>query len=283
MILNNLFARLALGGKSLALAAFLIVSVASTGPQAQAATIFLDFVGAPTTDIFGVGTTTADFSPYSFAAMTTSQIHTSILEAVQLDYIGYPNFSGDASSPLPDGKRLDVDFLLAGSFSADPEYYFFNIGNNTTGNSFLGQACFTCVRNASGSGPSGAATGDIVGSILVNNIAALAAAATTDTQRINLLAGTVSHEIGHALSLEHLGIAANPGESAYSLMGTGAAPISMPNAERLKDRAFAYTQFSQLIDAVGTRDMEAVPEPGEWALFSSGLLLVFGLRTRRSR
>ena len=284
MILYNSFARLALGGKSLAMTAFLLTSAAGLAPEAQAATIFLDFVGAPTTDIFGTGTTAADFSPYSFSSMTTSQIHTSILEAVQLDFLGYPNLGGDVSSPLPIGKRLDIDFLLAGTFSADPEYYFFNIGANTTADGFFGAACLACVRNASGAGPNfGVVTGDVVGSILVDNIAGLAGLATTDTQRINLLAGTVSHEIGHALSLDHEVASANPGESIYSLLGTGADPVFMPNAERVKDRAFSYDQFSQLMDAVGTRDVEAVPEPGEWALLSSGLMLVFGLRARRSR
>jgi hypothetical protein len=282
--LTNLFARLALGSKSLAMAAFLLTTAAGLAPKAQAATIFLDFVSGPSFDIFGTGTTTADFSPYSFSSMTTSQIHTSILQAVQLDFLGYPDLGGDASSPLPIGRRLDIDFLLAGTFSADPEYYYVNIGNNTTADGFLGAACFTCVRNALGGGPNfGVATGDIVGSILVNNIAGLAGLATTNAQRINLLAGTVSHEIGHALSLDHEGVAANPGESIYSLLGTGASPVNMPNAERVKDRAFSYDQFSQLIDAVGTRDVEAVPEPGEWALVSSGLILVFGLRARRSR
>ena len=250
---------------------------------AKATTLYLNFVTGPSSDIFAVGTTTANFTPYGFTGMTTLQIQQAILAAVQQDFLGYPTVGADPSSPLPNGKQLDIDFLLASDPSnGDPEFYHLNIGGNTTGDTFLGQACFECIRNSLGGGPS-VSNGAIIGSILVNNIAALAGLATTDAERINLLAGTVSHEAGHAVSLPHPpGAQANPGASTFSIMGTGAAPTNMPNGERVKDRAFAYSEMSQLMTALGTRDFDTVPEPSGLILMSSGLLLI-GFRMRRAR
>ncbi len=48
--------------------------------------------------------------------------------------------------------------------NGDLQYYYMAIGDNTTGDSFLGQACFGCVRNGGGGGPFTANSG-IVGSI----------------------------------------------------------------------------------------------------------------------
>jgi hypothetical protein len=266
-----------------------LVLCLSLGPArtASALTIVLDFVTGPTTDIFGTGTTIADYAPYGFTGMNTAQIQAATLAAVTADYLAYPTVGMDASSPLPNGMELAIDFELASGttppVNGDSEYFYVAIGDNTTGDGFLGAACLACVRNAAGAGPNfGVAIGDIVGSILVDNIAGLAGLASTDTQRINLLAGTISHEIGHTLSLPHPpGAQANPGASAYSIMGTGASPTFMPNAERVKDRAFAYSEFDQIIDAVGLRDAGAVPEPDMLGLFLLGAALLFMNRRKR--
>ena len=257
-------------------------------PQhAAALTISLDFVTGPTTDVFAVGTTTATYGAYGFTGLSTAQIQISIYNAVVMDYLGFPDITANALSPLAAGKQLNLSFVTSSSAVApgngDPEYYHVAIGNSTAVQVFLGQACFTCVRTAGGVGPTGVSNGNIVGSILVDNIAGLASLATTDQQRINLLAGTVAHEIGHTLSLDHpLSATANPGASTFSLMATGASPTNMPNSDRILDRSFSYVEFSQLIGAVGVHDAQSVPEP------ASALILAFGgaivmLRRRTAR
>lgn len=254
----------------------------STARPASALTIGLDFVTGPTTDIFGVGTTTADYSGFGYTGMTTAQIQQSILDSVIMDYLGYPTMAADPLSPLAAGKALNINFVLSTSTlppsNGDSEYYFLAIGNKTTSISSLGQACLACVRTATGGGAI-IPVGSIVGSILVDNILGLAGLATTNAQRTNLLAGTVSHEAGHALSLDHsLSALANPGESGYDLLATGAAPTFMPNGERVMDRAFGYSQFGLLITAVGTADTSEVPEPAPMWLSGIGLLVLAARR-----
>ncbi len=252
--------------------------------QAQALTFVLDFVGVARTDIFGTGTNPANFAPYGFG-LTLAQIQQATLAAIRTDYLGYPTVGTNALSPLPNGKELNINFELGTVGNApgngDLEYYYMAIGDNTTGGSFLGQACFGCVRNGGGGGPFTANSG-IVGSILTDNIATLAGLASTDAERINLLAGTVSHEIGHTLFLDHPnGQQPNPGASLFDLMASGAAPSNMPNDQRILDRAFSYDDFGILIAAVGTRDVSAVPEPAVLWLFGTGIVLLMGLRWRR--
>jgi hypothetical protein len=135
------------------------------------------------------------------------------------------------------------------------------------------------VRN--GSGVSTVANGTIFGSSLTDSIAALLPLASNDQHRIQLLAGTVAHEIGHGLGLPHPpGPLANPGESAWSVMATGASPSLMPSAERIKDRDFAYSEFSTLITNVGLRVATPVPEPTTGAMLALGVLAL-GWRLRQ--
>lgn len=261
----------------------------STSPwrNAQALTVMLNFVTASTTDEFGVSTTSANYAPYGFTGMNTSQIQQAALAAVTADFLDYPTVAENALSPLPTNKELNINFELSFGLTSpanmDSEYFYVNIGDDLGSNGFLGQACYTCVRDASGAGPTGVNSGDIVGSILVDNIASLAGLASNDSQRINLLAGTIAHEIGHTLALDHPGSAlANPGASTFDLMATGASPTSMPNGERIKDRAFAYSNFDSLIDAVGLRDAP-LPEPETLVLLTLGFAIMAYQQKRYSR
>ncbi len=262
--------------------------------SADALTISLAFVNSPTTDKFGVTTTTADFAPFGFTNWSTSQIQSAILGAVAEDYLGYPV---GGLSPMTAGKQLNVNFVSSTGITrptnGDSEYYYVAIGTATNVSGFLGQACTMCIRIPTGKGPLlGTTTGSIVGSILTNEIAKVSVAATTNQQRVNLIAGTIAHEIGHALSLPHpSGPTANPGESAYSLMATGTSPSYMPSSQRILDRDFSYAEMKQLMTAIGTRspvnypstlvsaDID-VPEPGALGLLGFGLamLVLGGLR-----
>ena len=251
-------------------------------PDAQATTIFLDFVNSSTTDVFAVNTTQANFvSEFGFVSLNNSQVKSALLNAVINDFLGYPSVGTNAQSTLPNGKQLNVNFLLAGTASVDPEFYLLDIGDGSS--SFLGQACLACIRTSIGGGPT-ASNGARVGSIISNTIASsFASLATTDTQRLNLLAGTISHEIGHTFSLDHPpGPLPNPGASIYTLESTGGSPTNMPSDQRILDRAFGYSEFNQLINAIGLTDAP-VPEPATLSMFGVGVSFLIGIRMRRSR
>jgi hypothetical protein len=63
-------------------------------------------------------------------------------------------------------------------------------------------------------------------------------------------------------------------------MGTGAPPTNMPNDQRILDRDFSYTEFNQLIGAVGLRDAD-VPEPASWLVFAFGSAALLRVVRRR--
>ena len=272
--------------KSAALAATLVLGLSTLAPKpAEALTIVIDFVPSLTTDIFGVSSVNESFASWGFTGLDVAGVRSATLAAVMQDYLGYPSVGANLSSPLPNGKELNINFTvstgLTGAGNGDTEWNYMAVGDAQPNQGFLGQACLGCVRNSAGVSTS--ANGSIVGSILTDSIAGLLSLATTDAMRINLLVGTVAHEIGHTLTLVHPSSAlANPGASSYSIMATGVAPTSMPSAERVKDRAFAYTEFNTLIQTVGLRDVSPVPEPTPALLLALGVVsLVLRMRAVR--
>ena len=269
--------------KKSAIVAAAALSLGLATQKAEALTVLLNFVGASSVDRNGVGTLPESFASWGFAGMSLTDIRNATLAAVQNHYLGYPSFATNAQSPLPAGFELDIDFEWSNGQTApvngDTEWYYMNIGDANPNVGFLGQACLGCVRNSSG--VSTVANGTMFGSTLTDSLAGLLSLATSNAQRINLLAGTVTHEIGHGLSLVHPnGQAANPGASLWSVMATGASPSLMPSAERVKDRDFSYTEFSTLIQSVGLRPVTVVPEPGTWLLMGLGLVAVGVVRRK---
>jgi PEP-CTERM motif len=258
-------------------AAAAVVGALSFQAPAQALTIVLNFVNAPTTDINGVGSLPESFASWGFTTLDLNGVRNATLAAVKDHYLGYPTFGTNALSPLPNGKELNINFTFSngvtGPGNGDPEWFYMAIGDANPNQGFLGQACLGCVRNASGVAT--VAVGSIFGSTLTDSLAGLLSLAANDQQRINLLAGTVSHEIGHGLGLVHPnGQLPNPGQSLWSVMSTGAAPSNMPSSERVKEREFAYSEFSTLIQRVGLRDVTPIPEPTTAMMLALGVACV---------
>jgi hypothetical protein len=279
-----------LGASSLALALCLGVGAPR---DAQALTFVLDWTSV-TTDIWSQQAGAFNATPWSAIAPTSAGIQSAALNGVIDHYLGYSNSAIDILSPLAPGKELDINFVNGVSGVAasngDTEYYVMKIGdglagNNATSNGVFGAACLSCVRNAAGTGPSpsgnpfGPVTvGEAVGSVWPDHIANffVQAGAVTAADFLNLLVGTISHEIGHTLALGHTAPnnaqGANPGASNWGVMGSGAT--AMPIGERIKQRQFTYANFATLIGSVGTRDVVVVPVPGTLLLLTGGLVLL---------
>jgi hypothetical protein len=153
---------------SIALAAGL--SIATPKP-AQALTVVLNFVPSATTDIFGVGTLPESFSGWRFTGLNLTGVRSAVLSAVTNDYLGYAAVGANASSPLPNGKELNINFTssvgLTGPGNGDSEWYYMAIGDANPNQSFLGRACVGCIRDSSGVAT--VANGTIFGSTLTDS------------------------------------------------------------------------------------------------------------------
>ena len=256
----------------------LAVALSVAGSAASALTLVLDF--GPGLDHDGAAMSAYDDAAFGFSGLDLAGSQAAVLAAVQDHYLGYPTAAADPFSPIPTGYELALDFVIGSAGIApsngDLDWYVFSIGEGEAGQSFLGEAFIQSVR-----GPdfAPAPTGWIVGAVYTDQIATLAGLAGSDAQLINLLAGTVSHEIGHTLGLLHpSGAQANPGESAWSVMATGASPSNMPNAQRVLEREFSYAEAAILADNVGLRP---VPLPAP-ALLLGAAVGVLVLRRPRA-
>ncbi len=245
--------------------------------EGQSLTFVLDFkeAGQPiTSDIFGARTTTFDLGSFGFAANEFETVYQSILEEVKEDF--FDELVGTVAGPS--GRELDVDFIIGDIGTTPPnvaEFYFIQIGSGI-GNNPLGQAGGSVVRNSSGNGPnSGISVGDVVGSVFTNEIRSIGGLSPSNALTSGNvgfttfgIGGTLSHEIGHTLSLSHISRSGSvqPTNGLSPTMGTGA--IDLPNQQRIRDREFSLSgrdgqsgnaprmHVQQLVDALGLRDAD---------------------------
>lgn len=252
----------------------------STTPVTPGLTVVIDFLEPfqlPFVDALGVNQGAFDVTTFGFAPTDFDLVTQSIVDQVNSHYHNIPTSDVDSRSPIPAGQELAIDFVI-GDFGTPPsngatEFYYVTIGSDLQNTGPLGVAFTSSIRNAGGAGPNfGFATGDLVGTIYSDTIQSLGGLTPANALAsgnlfftTNAVAGTTSHEIGHALSLLHLNAtgAITP-TGLPPIMGTGA--IDLPNQARIFDREFAYsgqnaqagnaTQMHvlQLMNAIGLRD-----------------------------
>ena len=267
-IKNNYYRFLALSLGSIAGTACLF----STAKSANALTFVLDFNEpgqANTIDVFGSPNevSTFDVTKFGFADTTANfnTITNSVLETVESHFYDIPTIAEDSRSPIPVGQQLDIDFQIGdiGNTASitDTEFYFVQIGEVIPGSpneTSLGVAAGSAVRTSTGTAnqfniSQTSINNKAFGSIFTNNIDNLSRLSPSNALTsgnleftTNAIAGTLSHEIGHTLSLGHV----HPTNfesfnNLTPLMGTGAAPYGMDNQERINDRAFSFSALTE--------------------------------------
>lgn len=269
--------------------------------------------GQTITDPFFGGTMNPfDVTGFGFAANEVDLVTNSVLDQVRQHFYSIPTVGADNRSAMPDGQQLSVDFVIGDLGSAPSngatEFYTTVIGESpSAANGVAGIAFYANVRDTNGVGPNfGAVNGEHVANVYsdaINNLGglnpadiilpdepagthidylqadgtpALADALTGGnlTFTTNALSGTISHEIGHTISLLHMNVAgAVTPSGATPLMATGA--IDMPNQARIGLREFAFSgqnqeagnatqqHVAQLIGALGTRNAITAGVSGE--------------------
>lgn len=242
--------------------------------NANALLIKLDFSTIGSSDKWGNITNDFDITQASgLTGFSFDQVTHAILAAVQEDYYS------TSYAFIDSNQQLDIDFMIApvtsDVSSIDGNNYTVQIGSAQAGNTDkgLGVACTACIKPFL-SEPINSIFASVFSNTIFNTLASTVGGLWDLTEVTNAIAGTLSHEIGHALGLSHPGSAqTNPGESLFGIMGTGYPPTSMPNAERLKNRAFSHTNMAILVNNLGLRSVP-IPEPSTVALFliSIGLL-----------
>ena len=274
--------------------------------RVEALTIVVDFKdpGSSTTmDLAGGKVDAFDVTSFGFLETDRSTIYSSILSELERDFYDIPTVGVNPASAIPDGQQLDIDFVVGdigfAPSNGDPEYYYVQVGSDIgPPSTILGQALGPVVRDSAGNHSIFILNATILATVFTDNIQTLGGLTPANILSIgdfaattHAITGTLAHEIGHLVSLDHLDVAGSMTPNGFDpLMGTGA--IDLTPQQRLFDREFSFSGFnaedggnmqthiSQLVGALGTRaaPVAAVPEPATLALAALGLLSLLLIR-----
>jgi Ca2+-binding RTX toxin-like protein len=273
--------------------------VTSTVSQASV-TVVLDFIEAnqlPFVDVLGAAQGVFNVMQFGFQASEFDTVTQAILDTVNQQYFTIPTSNVDGRSPIPQAMQLDIEFVIGDVGTAPSngatEFYYVTIGSDIAGTGPLGVAFGSSIRDAAGNPSGGFNSGDPVGTVYSDNIQGIGQLTPSNALMsgdlfftANAIAGTTSHEIGHALSLFHVNATGfTTPTGAFPILGTGA--LALPNQQRILPREFSYSGFDgengnaprtnvqQLVDALGLRDAPVTSQsPGVGFLSISNSTIV---------
>ena len=241
--------------------------------RANALTFVIDF--DPIITFQGNTMSAFDVTPYGFVAGQRDTVISSIMTELRND------FHNIVSPSIPSGMQLAINFV-EGSTSdggatanGDAEYYYIAVGNGN-GSTPLGEAFLNGVNVF---GP-----GNMLGAIYTDEIFTSIYNANGTPgdlfQTTHAIEGTLAHEIGHTLNLEHCVFSSSVTPNGLDpLMASGAT--GLPNASRVTNREFStscnisggtQTSIDLLVSNVGLEDTPVVPEPATILIFGIGLV-----------
>lgn len=234
-------------------------------------TIVIDFkdAGEPiTSDVFGFQTGPFDIVEYGFSDQDFDLVTNALLAEV------FDDFFDEICGSIGKGEELEINFVIGDIGVAPPgvsEFYYVQVGSVVgAGANFLGLAFGSSVRNENGDPNPDIEIGDVVATVFTDNIQSLSNFNLSPANALssgnlefttNAIVGTLSHEIGHVLSLDHVAVAQSVTPSgAAPILATG--PTGLTVQTRLEDRQFSLfgqengtSRFNidQLAGAVGLR------------------------------
>ena len=234
---------------------------AATSPLENPPTVILDFIDigeANSTDLIGNVVSAFEINEFGFATNEFDTLTELILEDVRSDFLDIATSDVFAQSPIDPGWELNIQFEIGNvgdlPTNGSNDFYYVQVGTGVSGGftNALGVALLGAIRNADGTG-AGFQSGEVISSVFTDtfeNLPGLNVPGALSTGNFELTANAISrvisHEVGHAVSLNHVsqqGIVTPSGFNGFSaILGTGA--IDTPNQALIEPGEFSFSGFN---------------------------------------
>ena len=264
--------------------------------QSNVLTIVVDFkepTQPATTDVYDNVVGAFEIQDFGFPQSDFSTITDVIMNEIDDDFFG--ELLGTVANTGTENLKIR---FVTGDIGVPPagasEYYYVQVGTILSGPVFDlgagGMAWIGIVRNRDGQGPGQGPgntqiqVGDVIGTVATNRVVAYhpdIPGNLLNTQ--NAVSRVISHEIGHALSLEHLHPPGSlqPTNGVFPIMGAGnlqgpAIADKEFSISAIDVNGMQVSQTQQLVDALGLNAAESDAGPVVQVTVADNELLIEG-------